>query len=123
MPLNGEDFKEIPNVQVKEESPSSYNDELGFAIRQRGQRINGPRRTKKAKIKCQRVIDDLVKAMKPITGVSENPEQTFWFFGKHVTERLNSMRQEDAESASQDIIKVLEEFLPGVCLLDHNAVT
>lgn len=34
----------------------------------------------------------------------------YWFFGKHVTERLNHMRKLDADCASRDILKLLNEI-------------
>jgi hypothetical protein len=82
-------------------------------IRQRGQRTDRPRRKllkfSKPSIKCTKVIDDLVKAMKPLTYCKETTKP-YWFFGKHVTERLNCMREEDADSAGKAIMELLDNF-------------
>ncbi|XP_049878511.1 uncharacterized protein LOC126375566 [Pectinophora gossypiella] len=105
----------LSGIQVKEESHSDADDTL--TIRQRGQRTDRPRWrpkviTKTKNSKCKRVIEDLVKAMKPLRNMSTSEQgmQSYWFFGKHVTERLNCMSDIDAKNARCNILKVLEEF-------------
>ncbi|XP_045453656.1 uncharacterized protein LOC123662935 [Melitaea cinxia] len=105
-----EDFKDMTsNVEVKEENQIDYEVDLG--IRQRGQRTDRPRK-KSQKItnnidNCKQVLDDLIKAMSPLLEHTAEGSQ-YWFFGKHVTERLNAMREIDADCASQEIMKLLE---------------
>lgn len=45
--------------------------------------------------------------MEPLVNREKNRE-SYGFFGKHVAERLNSMRENDAECAARDIMKLLE---------------
>ncbi|CAG9782439.1 unnamed protein product [Diatraea saccharalis] len=96
-----------------EQSP---NDENGLLrIRQRGQRTDRPRRKTSLlssipTVKCITVIEDLVTAMKPLSSVKSDQKSSYWFFGRHVTERLNCMREEDAESASREIMKLLSNW-------------
>ncbi|XP_013197958.2 uncharacterized protein LOC106140861 [Amyelois transitella] len=101
------------NVAVKEEQG---DDVLGtLRIRQRGDRTDRP----KAKIhkkhhkinQCKRVLDDLVRAMTPLVDKPQ-ASQDYWSFGRHVTERLNAMRERDAECASNDIIMFLDSLSP-----------
>ncbi|PZC80766.1 hypothetical protein B5X24_HaOG213990 [Helicoverpa armigera] len=112
------DFKEFSSIQVKEEQQSELENDFELNIRQRSQRrdrpLRKPRVMKKSnrKSKCKQVIDDLLMAMKPM--VSEPlPDQSYWFFGKHITERLNCMRRIDAESACHDILNLLNEWQQG----------
>ncbi|XP_053616185.1 uncharacterized protein LOC128678591 [Plodia interpunctella] len=98
-------------VQVKEElAPDSGV----LCLRQRGERTNRPRhKDHNNKVnKCKRVLDDLVKAMEPLVKLPRSPQESqhYWFFGKHVTERLNSMSERDAECASRDILMYLDSL-------------
>lgn len=102
------------NVNVKEEQQSEFENDMVLNIRQRSQRTDRPRHKTRIlnksnrKTKCKQVIDDLLLAMKPL---ASDPllEQSYWFFGKHVTEQLNSMRRIDAESAANEIVNLLNE--------------
>lgn len=51
-------------------------------------------------------MDDLLHAMKPLD-IQPLPDMEYWFFGKHITERLNAMRPIDAEATSTEIINLL----------------
>lgn len=108
---------------MKEELPSDMED-LGLTIRQRGQRTNRPRIrkliAKPKNSKCKRVIDDLITAMKPLTNTTQQQDQSYWFFGKHVTETLNNMRDVDSDMAIRDIMRVLEEFMPNESYMTDN---
>lgn len=99
-------------------------EDLGLTIRQRGQRTNRPRTQKlipKPKnSKCKRVIDDLIMAMKPLTSAAQQQDQSYWFFGKHVTERLNNMKDIDSDIAIREIMRVLEEFMPNESYMTDN---
>ncbi|XP_041970098.1 uncharacterized protein LOC121726687 [Aricia agestis] len=64
----------------------------------------------KNKNKCKQVVDDLVKAMAPLTGQDSYEHERYWFFGRHITEQLNAMRERDAQCASQEILNVLESI-------------
>lgn len=103
-----QDFKES-KIEVKEESQSIYNPVLN--IRQRGERTNRPKRRPINKFtrtsECKKVLDDLLKAMNPLLNTSMEKRQ-YWYFGRHVTERLNAMRKIDAECASREIVQLLE---------------
>lgn len=103
-----QDFKES-KIEVKEESQSLYNPVLN--IRQRGERTNRPKRRPINKFTrtsdCKKVLDDLLKAMNPLLNTSMEKRQ-YWYFGRHVTERLNAMRKIDAECASREIVQLLE---------------
>lgn len=104
---------------IKMESQSDndvINDTELLEIRQQGQRTNRPRQKMKIEatsvdlkknVKCKRLLGDLVKAMKPLSAKVDNDVQSYWFFGKHVTERLNSMRKENAICALRDIQELL----------------
>lgn len=102
------------NVNVKEEQQSEFENDMVLNIRQRSQRTDRPRHKTRIlnksnrKTKCKQIIDDLLLAMKPL---ASDPllEQSYWFFGKHVTEQLNSMRRIDAESAANEIVNLLNE--------------
>lgn len=103
---------------VKEEARSDTEDTRLLNIRQRGQRTNRPRcktssSTSAKNNKCIRVLDDLIQAMKPLSSSVSNEDTSYWFFGKHVTERLNNMREEDAECASRDILMLLDDSFPS----------
>lgn len=106
-------FQNYPNyehlvLKVKEETYSEIEDVVN--IRQRAERTNKPRRKSKANSnKCVQVLDNLIQAMKPLVRRTY-PEQSYWFFGKHVTERLNCMRDMDAKCASRDIMNLLTEW-------------
>ncbi|XP_063537919.1 uncharacterized protein LOC134747245 [Cydia strobilella] len=106
------DFKETDNVEVKVEFEDTDDPEL-LQIRQRGQRTDRPRRRapiskKKKNTKCKKVLDDLLIAMKPLVSNIPSDTNNYWFFSRHVTERLNCMRDEDALAAGQEIMKLLE---------------
>ncbi|KAG6448522.1 uncharacterized protein LOC115442427 [Manduca sexta] len=112
-PNSGPEVSEMP---LKQEIQFEEDKEL-LTIRQRGQRTDRPRRKMKfhpniKDIDCQKVLDDLRIAMRPlITNTNnDNEDQSYWFFGKHITERLNCMRTEDAECASRDILALLENW-------------
>lgn len=112
-PLQGE--RELSsNCEVKHELYSECDD-IEIGIRQRGQRTDRPRKKKKEmtnynhRTKCKQVIDELLQTLKPVS-VEPVSDQLYWFFAKHVTERLNSMRKLDADSAAHDILKLLEGF-------------
>ncbi|XP_028174982.1 uncharacterized protein LOC114363458 [Ostrinia furnacalis] len=100
-------------VEVKQESQSDFDDNGLLRIRQRGQRTDRPRRkavcSKVQTSKCTKVIDNLVKSMEPLVNKEPNRE-TYRFFGIHVTEQLNAMREKDAECAAADIMKLLENI-------------
>lgn len=142
-----ENFNQRTNKEVKEEFNSDLDDLGLLMIRQQCRRTDRPRgniecedseqtsrkriprkdahrNTKSTKNKCNRVIGDLVNAMKPLTknplGTLSPPEQSYWFFGKHVIERLNSMRQIDAECASREIMNILDEFTTNINDCDVN---
>ncbi|XP_035443370.2 uncharacterized protein LOC118271391 [Spodoptera frugiperda] len=109
------DMKQLTeNVNVKEEQQSEFENDMVLNIRQRSQRTDRPRHKTRIlnksnrKTKCKQIIDDLLLAMKPL---ASDPllEQSYWFFGKHVTEQLNSMRRIDAESAANEIVNLLNE--------------
>lgn len=56
---------------------------------------------------CKRVLDDLVKAMKPLAQAASKQEmhcQSYWYLGRHVTERLNAMNPINAECAGSEIM-------------------
>lgn len=112
--------------QVKEELQIDINniDNLDstddvdlLQIRQRGQRTDRPRNKEniqftpidqKKKVKCRRLLEDLLKSMKPLSDMQmEEYSDNYWFFGKHVIERLNSMREEDSICASKEIMKLI----------------
>ncbi|XP_072945399.1 uncharacterized protein [Epargyreus clarus] len=106
------DLQATNNMDVKEEFQSDIDDLGLLKIRQRGQRTDRPRHRIKERIdkveksdKCKRVLDDLLIAMAPL-GVDVEDQQ-YWFFGKHVTERLNAMRDVDAKCASREILNIL----------------
>ncbi|XP_013141376.1 PREDICTED: uncharacterized protein LOC106105545 [Papilio polytes] len=105
------ELSSLDNIEMKEESQSDM-EEIKLGIRQRGKRTDRPRRQFKTptmrikKNKCVSFIDNLLIAMKPI---SEPSDMQYWFFGRHVTERLNSMRDIDASSASKEIIAYLNQ--------------
>lgn len=102
---------------IKEEIHSEVED-IQLNIRQQGQRTDRPRRKSKLvhksnrKTKCKEIIDNLLTSMKPL--VSEPRQDQYWFFGKHVADRLNAMRTVDSESACQDIMKLLDEWQPNI---------
>ncbi|XP_068623164.1 uncharacterized protein [Battus philenor] len=106
------------NVRVKEESQSD-TEELEFEIRQRDHRTDRPRRRRKLKTplkklrkgnKCMSFLNDLLIAMKPLTAPpSPDRNVQYWFFGRHVAERLNAMREIDATSACRDILSLLNK--------------
>ena len=111
-----DDFKELSTgLSVKEEQQSEIENDFKVNIRQRSRRTDRPRRKTKPlpksikQTKCKQVIDDLLLAMNPLVA-DMLPDQNYWFFGKHVTERLNSMRSMDANSACRDIISLLNEW-------------
>lgn len=100
------------DLNFKEEQNSEVEIDLDLNIRQRGQRTNRPRHKMgilqkgRKTSKCKQVLDDLLHAMKPLE-TQPLPDTEYWFFGKHVTERLNAMRPIDAEAASTIIINLL----------------
>lgn len=101
-------------LEMKEEVRSDAEDTRSLNIRQRGQRTDRPRHktlntTSISNNKCIKVLDDLIQAMKPFSNSGNDEDTSFWFFGRHVTQRLNSMREEDAECASRDILMLLDE--------------
>ncbi|CAK1588961.1 unnamed protein product [Parnassius mnemosyne] len=113
--LQSEINEQQNNLTVKEELESDIDD-IQLGIRQRGKRTDRPRRRFKSPLKkikkgskCIRFIDDLVQAVKPISSETSADYVQFWFFGRHVTERLNAMREIDASCASRDILAFLEE--------------
>lgn len=87
-------------------------EDLGLSIRQRGQRTNRPRKqiliTKAKNTNCEQIIDDLITAMKPLINTNQTQDQSYWFFGKHVTEQLNNMRDADSDIAVREILRVLD---------------
>ncbi|XP_059062386.1 uncharacterized protein LOC131855158 [Achroia grisella] len=103
-------------IDVKEELQSDFDDGGILKIRQRGQRTNRPRHvpSKNKKVnknnKCKQFIDDLVRTMEPLNNENEHQFQSYFFFGKHITERLNSMRDIDAECAAREIINLLDTW-------------
>ncbi|KPI98267.1 hypothetical protein RR46_09483 [Papilio xuthus] len=104
----------LSNVEMKEELQSDM-EEINLGIRQRGKRTDRPRRkfkspTKiiKKQNKCVNFIDNLLIAMKPISEPCTDNMQ-YWFFGRHVTERLNAMRDVDAACAIRDIMAYLNQ--------------
>lgn len=46
--------------------------------------------------------------MNPV--MCSNKDKQYWFFGRHVTERLNCMRKLDADCASREIMKILSDI-------------
>ncbi|KAJ8728579.1 hypothetical protein PYW07_006275 [Mythimna separata] len=111
-----DDFKDLTtSLNVKEEQQSELENDFELNIRQRSRRTDRPRRKAKTlqksnkKSKCKQVIDDLLLAMNPLVA-EPMPDQNYWFFGKHVTERLNSMRRIDSDSACHDIMSLLNEW-------------
>ncbi|KAL0830081.1 hypothetical protein ABMA28_003538 [Loxostege sticticalis] len=98
-------------VEVKQEAQSDFDDNGLLRIRQRGQRTDRPRRkvtySRVQTSQCKKVIDNLINAMEPLVNREKNRE-SYGFFGKHVAERLNTMRENDAECAARDIMKLLE---------------
>ncbi|XP_062527978.1 uncharacterized protein LOC101744637 [Bombyx mori] len=109
-----ENYSEEINDAIKREC--AVNNDLEIKIRQRSQRSDRPRRKKvktlnKNGSKCMRIIDDLVKAVNPLANaVGKTEDERYWFFGKHVTEQLNTMRTNDAECACQEIMTLLDEW-------------
>ncbi|KAI5638974.1 alcohol dehydrogenase transcription factor myb/SANT-like domain-containing protein [Phthorimaea operculella] len=109
-------FKALSSIAVKEELQSDIDETI--AIRQSSKRTDRPRKKfqrplkHKSNTKCKNVLDDLVQAMKPLTKMTptEHEDQSYWHFGKHVTERLNSMKEIDAECARNEIVRVLQEI-------------
>lgn len=111
-----DDYKNLSSdLNVKEEQQSELENDLEINIRQRSRRTDRPRHKTKLlpksvkKTRCKQVINDLLMAMNPFVA-EVLPEQNYWFFGKHVTERLNSMRSIDAHSACHDIMSLLNEW-------------
>lgn len=106
------DFDHL-KTQVKVEEAPSDIDDFTFNIRQRGERADRPQlesvKNKPKSGKCVQVLDDLINAMRPLVQKSY-PEQSYWFFGKHIVERLNCMRKVDSDCASRDIMKLLAEW-------------
>lgn len=105
------------SLNIKGEHQSELENDFELNIRQRSRRTDRPRRKEivqqksNKKSKCKQVINDLLQAMNPLVA-EPLPEQNYWFFGKHVTERLNSMRRIDSDSACQDIMRLLNEWQP-----------
>ncbi|RVE51185.1 hypothetical protein evm_004150 [Chilo suppressalis] len=98
--------------KIEQNNCLEYDDNEALRIRQRGQRTDRPRRKtssvlRKSREQCMAVIEDLLTAMKPINNMNSDQTDSYWFFGRHVTERLNCMREEDAESACEEIMKLL----------------
>ncbi|XP_023950246.2 uncharacterized protein LOC112054626 [Bicyclus anynana] len=105
-----QDFNDTASkVEVKEEPLPEYNAILN--IRQRGERTNRPRRKAIKKLDntngCKKVLDSLIKTMTPLLNTSTNKSQ-YWFFGRHITERLNAMRKVDADCASHEIMRLVK---------------
>ncbi|CAF4763221.1 unnamed protein product [Pieris macdunnoughi] len=87
--------------------PEPNLSETLISIRQRGQHIDRPKKKTKKKFKqCKDILDNLLIAMAPLKTSSEG--SSYWYFGRHVTERLNAMRSIDAKCAGQEILKLLE---------------
>ncbi|CAH2268485.1 uncharacterized protein LOC120625143 [Pararge aegeria] len=104
-----QDYKDLASkIEVKEESKPEFDTELN--IRQRGERTNRPRRKSIKKLghtsNCKKVLDNLITTMTPLLNTSSQKSQ-YWFFGRHVTERLSAMRKIDAECASRGIVQLL----------------
>ncbi|XP_045778547.1 uncharacterized protein LOC123876361 [Maniola jurtina] len=105
-----QDFKDLASkIEVKVESQPEYDTALN--IRQRGERTNRPRRktvkTLSHSSNCKRVLDKLIKSMTPLLNTSTEKSQ-YWFFGRHIAERLTAMRKVDAECASREILQLLK---------------
>ncbi|XP_038218877.1 uncharacterized protein LOC119837381 [Zerene cesonia] len=103
-----EDYKEV-DINL-ESALADINETDILNIRQTGQRTDRPRKKNKSKRnkvnKCKELLDNLLVSMTPFN-VSEQ-SQPYWFFGRHVTERLNAMRPLDAKCAGREILKLLE---------------
>lgn len=103
---------------MKEEVPSDFEDDNTLALRQRSQRTDRPRSRKPLSrmrqikdIKCKKILNDLVSAMKPLRRAvsrQDSHNQSYWFFGRHVTERLNALSPQNSESAARDILNLIE---------------
>lgn len=111
-------FQGYSAVEGSLKTESESNETL-INIRQRVQRTNRPRKKTKNKFKqCKDVLDNLVFAMAPLNVSAEG--STYWFFGRHVTERLNALRPIDAKCARREILKLLEGNIndeTGICSL------
>lgn len=99
------------STEMKEEHISE-TDDVDIGIRQRGQQTNRPRRrtlAHKSDISCAKVLDELIEAVAPLASVeNSNVDKRYHFFGRYVTEKLNSMRSIDAESASREILRLFD---------------
>lgn len=62
--------------------------------------------------RCIKVIDNLIEALNPL--LKKAPKPSYWFFGRHVTERLECMRNEDAKCASQEIMRLVDDWKQAV---------
>ncbi|XP_073954412.1 uncharacterized protein [Choristoneura fumiferana] len=107
------DYKDNSSVQVKVEFQSDL-EETDLQIRQRGQRTDRPRRRaiaskpKKTKNRCKKVLDELLIAMRPLATNGSTETNNYWFFSRHVTERLNCMSEENAAAARNEIMRLLD---------------
>ncbi|GBP70305.1 hypothetical protein EVAR_52324_1 [Eumeta japonica] len=114
----------VNDPTVKEEVQSDIEENL-LEIRQRGQRTDRPRHRGRVHLelkrhrdsdKCKRVLNDLIRTIAPLTETPlQDSQQTYWFFGKHVVERLNNMRPLDARCATHEIFELLNK-LPNTVL-------
>ncbi|KOB66039.1 Uncharacterized protein OBRU01_19011 [Operophtera brumata] len=100
------EYEHLEVRQVKEES------ELEVGTYKLNVRTDRPRHKKiikqKKSSKCLKVIDNLIEALNPLLKIA--PKPSYWFFGKHVAERLDCMRDVDAESASQEIMRLFNDW-------------
>lgn len=105
-----------PLLPIKEQAPSPEFPERRKRIppAESAPRLKSKPKKKKKTMSCKRVLDDLVNAMKPLSQKleesSKKSNQDYWFFGKHVVERLNRMKSCDADSASQKIVELFKNW-------------
>ncbi|CAK1542483.1 unnamed protein product [Leptosia nina] len=102
-------LEEYSTLEGKPENFEADLDEPPINLRQRGQHIYSPQKYKSSKRKmkqCKEVLDNLIVTMSPLNVPSQG--QNYWFFGRHVTERLNTMRLVDAKCARREILKLLK---------------
>lgn len=104
---------------IKEENDHENNEDTLTNIIESNKRTNRPRHKVTIKLKpidqnknmnCKNLLDDLLLSMQPLTKNNVLEDQNYWFFGKHVVERLNSMRNEDSNCAIRDITQLLDEW-------------
>ncbi|XP_011554515.3 uncharacterized protein LOC105385781 [Plutella xylostella] len=109
-------FQEDQSLLIKRECQSDLEDNI-ISLRQWNQRTDRPRNKLKKKIStkpkkkdvCKNVLDNLLIALRPLAEGTEESvgNQSYWFFGRHVTERLNEMSANNADNACREIMAIL----------------